>query len=77
MKATLLGIRVLDFTGNDGNAVKGTQLHVAFAEDGIDGHAVDKLFVKPEVQIPKGIKPGDEITIMFNRRGKAVAITAA
>lgn len=75
MQVFLLGHRSLDFVGSDGNEVKGTQLHVAFNDDGVTGQAVDTLFVKPEIAIPKGLEVGKTFNVYFNRRGKVESLS--
>ena len=77
MKMNLLGYRQLDFVGNDGNAVKGTTLFVSFEEAGVTGLATDKLFIRPEIEIPKGVEIGKPLIINFNRRGKVESIALA
>ena len=76
MKMTLLGYRQLDFTGNDGNAVKGTTLFVSFQENGVLGEATDKLFVRSDIAIPK-LEIGKPFIVNFNRRGKVESISLA
>jgi len=77
MKVKLLGIRNLDFTGSNGNQVKGTNLYIAFPEDGVQGHAIDKVFIKPEINLPDGLKAGNHVQLFYNRRGKVEAVVAA
>lgn len=77
MYVNLLGSRALDFTGSDGKAVKGIQLFVSFDEDGVNGQATDKIFIKPEVELPKGIKIGNKLNLSFNRKGKVEAVSIA
>jgi hypothetical protein len=77
MHANLLGIRILDFTGNDGKAVKGTQLFIAFQDKDVTGQATDKLFVRSDITLPKGLEVGKAIHVFFNRKGKVEAISIA
>lgn len=72
----LLGYRKLDFTTDDGNAVKGTQLFVRFPEDGVTGEMCDKLFVRDGVELP-ALTPGMTLDISFNRKGKVAAVKVA
>jgi len=74
MKAKLLGTRQLDFTSKDGNHIKGINLYIAFPEDGVTGHATDKIFIKPDISLPTGIKVNSDIQIFFNRKGKVEAV---
>ena len=75
MLVTLMGYRQLDFIGNDGNAVKGTTLFVSHEETGVTGQATDRLFVKPEISIPKGLEVGKAFQVYFNKRGKVDSIS--
>lgn len=72
----LLGYRPLDFTTDDGNAVKGTQLFVRFPEDGVTGEMCDKLFVRDGIELP-ALTPGMTLDIRFNRKGKVAAVKVA
>ena len=74
---TLIGIRALSFTAESGEKIEGTQLFVSIPEEGVVGEITDKIFIRPEILLPKDLKPGDEINISFNRKGKAEAITKA
>jgi hypothetical protein len=77
MLMNLVGVRKLDFIGSDGNEVKGTNFFVTFKEEGVTGLACDKLFIRPEISIPKGIEIGKPLIINFNRRGKVESIALA
>jgi len=77
MEMLLVGYRALDFVGSDGNDVKGVNLYVTVNEEGVTGQATDKLFIRPEIAIPKGAEVGKPIFVNFNRRGKVTSITVA
>jgi len=77
MKAKLLGTRQLDFTSKDGNQIKGTNLFLAFPEDGVTGHATDKIFIRSDISLPAGMKVGGEIQVFFNRKGRVEAVMPA
>jgi hypothetical protein len=77
MEFLFLGFRQLDFVGNDGKAVKGVQIHASYTEDGVKGQAVDKIFVKADIAIPKGVEIGKPFYVHFNRKGKVVAVSPA
>lgn len=77
MLAYLLGYKLLDFTNDRGEPVKGTQAFVAFQEDGVTGQRTEKLFfneskgmVIPELTI------GMTLDVAYNRRGKPEKVTA-
>lgn len=72
----LLGFRHLDFTTDDGSAVKGVQLFVAFAEDGVTGRMADKLFIRDGIALP-ALTPGMMLDISFNRKGKVESVKTA
>jgi len=75
MLMNLMGFRQLDFVGNDGNAVKGTTLYVSHQETGVTGLMTDKLFIKPEIALPKGLEVGKPFDVSFNKRGKVEAVS--
>ena len=68
MRATILGTRTLNFEAEQGT-VKGTQLFIAFRENGVDGEMCDKLFIREDFLLPD-LKPGDSVEISFNHRGR-------
>lgn len=76
MKMILVGSKFLDFHTQDGNHIKGTQLFVAFDEEGVEGKATDKLFIREGISLPK-LAVNKRLDITFNRKGKveAVAVT--
>jgi len=74
MVVYLLGYKPLDFTNNRGELVKGTQVFVAFQEDGVVGRQVDKLFFKDGMELPK-LNPGMTLNVTYNRKGKPVSCT--
>jgi len=71
-KATLVGYKAVDFTSpTDGGHVKGTNLYVKYkAGDYVVGEATEKIWLRSDVQIPVGLKPGDEVDVEYNRYGK-------
>jgi len=73
MKMRLLGARDLDFKANDGSQVRGMQLFVAYAADGVVGEMTDKLFIRDGVELPQ-FKVGDNIDVAFNNRGKVDSV---
>jgi len=77
MQVQLQGIRALDFKSDNGENVKGTQLFVTYNDESVNGLMTDKIFVKQEVQIPQGIKQNDILNLMFNNKGKVIAISQA
>ena len=74
MLAKLLGSQGLDFTADGGVHIKGTNIYVAYADKNVTGLKSSKFFVKEDVDIPEGVKIGDQISIFFDHRGKVEAI---
>ena len=75
MRVTLQGFRALDFKSDNGDQVKGTQLFVSFPNDEVTGNMTEKLFIRPETQLPEKLKAGDVLDVTFNMRGKVEAVT--
>ena len=69
MLAKLLGRMELDFKSKDGNTIKGTNLYIAFKSNNVEGLKADKVFVKPEIQMPN-VNVGDELDLSFDMNGK-------
>lgn len=76
MVVRLHGIQIMDFVSQKGEQIKGTNLFICFAEDGVVGEKADKIFLKDGFALPP-VKPGDMIDIDFNNKGKAVGVTIA
>lgn len=74
MLANVIGLRPLDFSTKDNKQIRGMQLFVSFVENGVTGHATDKLFVRADVELPKKLQVGQEIDIYFDRKGKVEAV---
>jgi hypothetical protein len=74
MQATLRGFRKLDFVSDKNENIQGIQLFVSFTDSSVSGEMTEKLFIRPEVAIPEGIKPGDKLNLYFNHKGKVEAI---
>lgn len=71
----LLGFKKINFN-IDGQDVIGTNLYIAFPEDGVEGQMCDKLFVREgSISLPE-LTPGMELNIIYNRKGKPVRIDA-
>ena len=76
MNIRLTGYRDLDFTDDNGKPVKGTQLFGNFLEEGVNGHAADKFFIKSSIEMPT-LTSGTDYDIEFNRKGKVISVTLA
>jgi hypothetical protein len=77
MLVKLVGMNRLDFAARDGNRVQGTNLFIAFPFEGVTGQKTERIFVKNEIHVPDGIKPGDTLELMFNMNGKAESVAIA
>ena len=74
MQVTLHGHRALDFKSDSGERVNGTQLFVSYDDESVTGKMTDKIFVRPEIQLPSNMKPNDVLNLQFNNKGKVIAI---
>lgn len=72
----LLGFRHLDFSTEDGSAVKGVQIFVAFEEDGVTGRMAEKFFIRDGLELPT-LTPGMSMDIRFTRKGKVESVKTA
>ena len=70
MKAQLLGVMPVDFTNNNGDNVRGTNIFVGFEDENVEGLRTEKFFVKDGISLPKDTKLNDTINISFNYKGK-------
>lgn len=73
----VIGIRKLDFTGNDGKPVKGTQFFLSESlEAPAEGVSTEKVFLKPDAlaQMSYIPKMGDNVEVRYNKYGKASAL---
>ena len=74
MLHTVLGKRIVSFTGKDGKEVKGVSLYLGYETEGVEGMAADKVFI-PAARLPKNdIVVGTEVDVLFDRRGKVDCI---
>ena len=70
MKAVLVGIKALDFKGEDG-PVKMTKWFLNFPGDGVEGHEVGWItWDEMKRGKPPIFKPGEEVTVAYNKYGK-------
>lgn len=76
MICTLLGYRVLDFTSQEGNHIKGYSLYVAYEPDDnsdtLFGMVCDKIFVADNKVARKDLVVGKDISLVFNMKGKVI-----
>ena len=74
MQVILQGFRELNFKSDSGEQVRGTQLFVSFDDETVTGKMTDKIFVRPEIQLPANLKQGDILSLQFNMKGKVQSI---
>lgn len=70
MQYNVEGWKLLDFVSKEGQSVKGLKLYVTCKEDGVIGLMTDSLFIRDGIEIPKDLKVGETVEIVFNRKGK-------
>lgn len=74
MKMTVLGIRPVNFTASDGRTVTGTSIFAGYETEGVDGLAVEKIFVAVDRMPKKAITVGSDVEVVFNMKGKVEGI---
>ncbi len=72
-----MGHRPYSFTNNKGENVSGISLYIACEEENVIGYCTDKINLKSDIELPSDIKFGDNLTILFDRKGKAVSVAKA
>ncbi|MDF2521751.1 MAG: hypothetical protein K0R84_2379 [Clostridia bacterium] len=70
MQAKLVGVQHINFTNNNGEAINGTNLFVAFKDENVEGLRTDKFFLKEGISLPKDAKLNDTIELSFNHKSK-------
>lgn len=67
----VIGVKKTSFKGNDGTQVDGFNVFVTYSQSNVDGMACERLFIIPR-KFVNGIvpKPGDCISVAYNRYGK-------
>ena len=72
-----MGDRSYSFTNSNGEHISGKSLYIAFEEENVNGYCTDKVNLRPEIELPSGIKFGDNLVIQFDRKGKVVSVSKA
>lgn len=67
----------VNFKGNNGEEISGTNLFVAFNDENVEGVRTEKFFVKDNISLPENIKINCNLNIEFNYKGKIEMITMA
>lgn len=69
MLVDIFGVQLVDFSNQNGEVIKGTNLFVGYPYTHVVGVKTDKFFIKQSIDCSK-IKPGDSVDLSFNRYGK-------
>lgn len=73
MKLTVLGTELIDYTSKKtGKPVKGISLHCALKQQGVDGQAVESVFISDALDcypVMCSVTPGTTVDVEYNRRG--------
>ena len=77
MKAQLVGVQHINFINNNGEAINGTNLFVAFKDENVEGFRTEKFFLKDGITLPKDTKLNETIDLSFNHKGKIEMINKA
>ena len=72
-----MGDRSYSFTNSNGEQISGKSLYIAFVEENVNGYCTDKVNLRPEIELPSGIKYGDDLVIQFDRKGKVISVSKA
>lgn len=82
MKVSLIGVRSINFTTDEGNEISGIKLFIAYPEDNVYGKICDSRFITDNVFSNLGVPVdtllnsiGSEIDIEINPKGKVVGIS--
>ena len=70
MNCKIIGIKKVDYTNKQGRQVNGTELHVSYPDNKVDGQAVDKFYISSMVNDCTSAKIGKNVNILFNQYGK-------
>lgn len=73
---TLVGMKDVDFKGQDGSQVKGWNLFFTYSDKYITGVGVDKIFVSDKKFSEVSFMPeiGKECRLLYNKYGKVADI---
>lgn len=78
----IVGIKKVDFTDNQGKAVKGYKFHILEEEEGVIGKAAISFFMTSEKAEPIVCNfpsldklLGKEVNVVYNRFGKVASVT--
>lgn len=77
MIVTIIGYQPVSFTNNRQELIEGVNLFIAFDDPNCTGKKADKVFVRPDIPLPKDFKLSENlrVNLVFNYKGKLEAIT--
>ena len=73
----IIGYQDMEFTGNDGNPVRGRKYFFTYEADNIKGKGSGTMFISEQLKNKLTFVPdiGDECVVYYNRYGKVFNIT--
>lgn len=74
---SVIGLRKVNFTANDGKIIKGRRIYVAFESNGVEGMETDSIFLSDEKFGEVDIVVGLDYKVSYNRYGKVETLTKA
>lgn len=74
---SVIGIKVVNFTADDGKVIKGRRIYVAFESNGVEGMETDSMFLSDDKFGDVDIVVGLDYSVSYNRYGKVETLTKA
>lgn len=74
---SIVGLKVVNFTANDGRTIKGRRIYVAFETRGVEGMETNSIFLSDEKFGDVEIVVGLDYKVSYNRYGKVETLTKA
>ena len=74
MQVTFVGHNKVDFTNDKGERIVGNNIFVNYPDPDVIGQFAGKIFVRPDIEIPQGIKVNEIIEMSFTPKGKLTKI---
>ena len=76
MNVNIIGISSeMDFATEDGSRIQGRNIFVTYPETGVQGLYAERIFLQKTIPIPAGLKVGDSVELVLNRKGKVTAVS--
>lgn len=77
MLMSVIGVRKLNFTTQDGKNIKGRSVFVGYEADGVDGLMTEKIFLSDVHFGDVDIITGTDYDFAFDHRGRVGSVTKA